>query len=458
MKILLWHGWLLTGSGSNVFTANVARGWRSEGHDVLILCQDGRASELPYVDRSGDFAEDNRTFAFTEGYSGSLSLGRCSVLRPDLGGLLPVFVYDAYEGFEVKRFVDLTNDELRGYVDRNVAALSTALARFEPDAVITGHEVMGPEIARQACEPLGREYVSYLHGSGLEYAVKLQERYREHSISGLNAAARVIAGSSYMLQAAATVVPGRWTEKAAVVNPGCDIELFQLADRAEPPVPSVAFVGKLIVSKGVHNFIAALGLVARDISAVIVGYGGFESELHDLAAALKERDIARALQIAVDGAGMPLAHLSAFLRPTPPGFFERMSGVPVRFTGRLEHGPLSRLLPTFDVLVVPSVLPEAFGMVAAEAAACGVLPVVPNHSGIGEAGAAIEEALGAPGMLTYDASDPVRGIAAAIERVLSIPFSERQEMGRVAADLARSRWSWPEVADQMLQLTEATRP
>ena len=39
------------------------------------------------------------------------------------------------------------------------------------------------------------------------------------------------------------------------------------------------------------------------------------------------------------------------------------------------------LLPLCDVAVVPSIFPEAFGMVAAEAAAAGVLPVVSAHSG-----------------------------------------------------------------------------
>ena len=50
MKILLWHGYLLTGSGSNVYTANVAREWRSAGHDVVIMCQGRRTSELGFVD------------------------------------------------------------------------------------------------------------------------------------------------------------------------------------------------------------------------------------------------------------------------------------------------------------------------------------------------------------------------------------------------------------------------
>ena len=42
------------------------------------------------------------------------------------------------------------------------------------------------------------------------------------------------------------------------------------------------------------------------------------------------------------------------------------------FTGPLEHRHLVHLLPLCDVAVVPSIFPEAFGMVAAEAAAAGV--------------------------------------------------------------------------------------
>ena len=59
MRILYWHGYLLSGSGSNVVTANVARTWRRAGHDVLLLCQERKPELLDFVDRSGDFARDN---------------------------------------------------------------------------------------------------------------------------------------------------------------------------------------------------------------------------------------------------------------------------------------------------------------------------------------------------------------------------------------------------------------
>jgi glycosyltransferase involved in cell wall biosynthesis len=136
-------------------------------------------------------------------------------------------------------------------------------------------------------------------------------------------------------------------------------------------------------------------------------------------------------------------------------YWRRAAQVGVRFTGELEHEPLAELLRAFDVLVVPSVVPEAFGLVAAEAAASGVVPIVANHSGLGEAAAAVEDALGTPGLLTFDPLEPVTGIADAVERVLRLPVQDRRAMGLAAARLARERWSWERVAERVLSLASA---
>lgn len=431
MKILLWHGYLLRGSGSNVYTANIARSWRDQGHDVLVMCQDRDSDELDL---------------FEEVSSG----GRCRLRRPDIGTILPVYVYDHYEGFEAKLFTDLTEAELADYTERNVAELVAALESFDPDAFIIGHEVMGPEIARRACLQTGHSYLAKLHGSALEYAVKQQDRYTAYARSGLGAAATVVGGSRYMLEEAGTHIPG-WSARGEVVNPGCDVSVFQPLPRPPGP-PRVGFVGKLMAAKGVHHLLAALPLVHADHEAVIVGYGGFEAGLQELAAALRRGDLDTARGLAHRGEGTRLAALSEFLEDPPEGYLEAASRLSVVFTGRLEHGPLSKVLPTFDVLVVPSVVPEAFGMVAAEAAACGVLPVVPNHSGIAEAGAAVEQAIGRPGFLTFDASDPIRDIAAAIDRVLMLTPAVRRGMEEAAVELARSRWSWEQVSRRLLKL------
>ena len=452
MKILLWHGYLLTGSGSNVYSANVARSWRRRGHDVLVVCQERHPESLSFVDVYGVFDRDNSGIEMHPIDGATPAEGRCRVVRPDIGDVLPVYVYDSYEGIQAKTFVDLSEEELSDYTRRNVAALSFAIRDFEPDVIITGHEVMGPYIAKLACEPLRHPYLAKLHGSALEYAVKKQDRYRRYAEEGLGAAARVVGGSAYMVREAAAYISG-WEDRAAVVNPGCDVELFK-PQRREGNDKVVGFVGKLIASKGVHNLLAALPLSNSVGRTVVVGYGGFEDALRAMAAALRAGDLETMRALAARGETAPLPELLAFLRDPPPAYRERAMALDIEFTGRLEHGPLSALLPTFDALVVPSVVPEAFGMVAAEAAAAGVLPIVPSHSGISEAGAAIEAAIQRPGWLTFDHSDPVGGIAAAVDRVLSLDLPERRRLEGEAATLARARWSWDHVGDRLLALAE----
>ena len=40
MRLLLWHGYLLHGTGSNVYTRGLAREWSRSGHDVVVFTQE----------------------------------------------------------------------------------------------------------------------------------------------------------------------------------------------------------------------------------------------------------------------------------------------------------------------------------------------------------------------------------------------------------------------------------
>ncbi len=121
------------------------------------------------------------------------------------------------------------------------------------------------------------------------------------------------------------------------------------------------------------------------------------------------------------------------------------------FTGRLDHRYAPDALAAMDVMVVPSILPEAFGMVAAEGAAAGALPLVARHSGLGEVGAALEAEIGRPGLLTFD---PGRGavarLASALDRVLELPPGERDELRRAVSAFVGREWTWDRTAAGLL--------
>ena len=196
MRVLIWHGWLLDGAGSNVYAARVTEVLRRKGHDVLLLCQEPHPERYPFLDGWGTVGEGGVQEIRPVG--ASRTGGRAVLLRPEIGSLLPVFVYDEYEGFEVKRFVDLSDSELQTYLERNVSALRAAAAWHGPDVLIAGHAVPGPVVARRACGD--GAYVAKIHGSDLEYAVRLQDRYRRLAAEGLSGARAVVGASADVRQ------------------------------------------------------------------------------------------------------------------------------------------------------------------------------------------------------------------------------------------------------------------
>ncbi|HST43506.1 MAG TPA: glycosyltransferase, partial [Conexibacter sp.] len=234
-----------------------------------------------------------------------------------------------------------------------------------------------------------------------------------------------------------------------------------------PEDPLVAFVGKLIVSKGVDLMVAAWPLVlAQEPRArlVVVGFGAYRVGVERLIGALADGDLAAVAALAEEGraaeggpAGTPLRHLRAFLDglEADPAARERYLAAArtlrerVVLTGRLEHDELRDLLPACAAQIVPSTFPEAFGMVAAEAAACGALPICADHSGLAEVAGALADAVPpeAAGLLAFPVEGDVVGeIAARVLGWLEAPQELRERTRTALVETVRERWSWEGVA------------
>jgi glycosyltransferase involved in cell wall biosynthesis len=224
--------------------------------------------------------------------------------------------------------------------------------------------------------------------------------------------------------------------------------------------PRVVFIGKLIVSKGVDLLLAAWPLVhAENPSArlLIAGFGPLRASLEELWKALTDGDVKAADEIAARGRGLeggedaPLRHLDAFLTDPPPGYADsaqRAAGSVV-FSGRLEHDEVARLVPACDALVFPSTFPEAFGMVAAEAASAGVLPVSAAHSGALEVSRALAAELpgAAADLVSFEVGDAAaNGIADRLNRWFALDAETRAATRAALRETAVRLWSWEGVA------------
>src|SRR5690242_2544603 len=188
MRILVFHGYLLRGTGSNVYNARLAAALARRGATVDLLSQERRPRELDFVDAVGTWVDgEPRVEVIREPV-------RVTAWRPDIGDLLPVYVADRYEGVEAKTFLDCTDDEIAAYVEANVAAVRAVAARARPDVALANHLVMGPLVLARGLGDV--RYAVKVHGSALEYTVKRDPaRFLPAAREGLARASTILVGS-----------------------------------------------------------------------------------------------------------------------------------------------------------------------------------------------------------------------------------------------------------------------
>jgi glycosyltransferase involved in cell wall biosynthesis len=416
VKVLIWHGYLLGGTGSNVYTRALARAFSNLGHEAVVFSQD------PAPER--------------------YDLGGARAVRPDLGdGPLPVFVLDRYEGVEARYLGELSWDERRDFVERNAAAVREHLPA---DLLLVNHVLLGAPVGVAA----GAPFVVKAHGSELEFAIRGNEPLADWAAEALSEAKAVLAGSEHIRRVLEAVVgPGEYLDRVHIVPPGVDVEelrpepreealarLLEEAGRDAPnpgraderrpddgnakrlaaffadEAPTVVYVGKLSDEKGVGLLLDALDRLP-EVRAVVVGFG---PERETLEARAPER---------------------------------------VLFTGPLEHRHLAHLWPLADVSVTPSVFPEAFGMVAAEAAACGSPPLVARHSGLAEIAAAVEREYppAQRGLASFVSGD-VDDLEAKLRALLALAPAEREQLGLAARKAVVEQFGWERIAALILSL------
>ncbi|OGL35637.1 hypothetical protein A3F65_01080 [Candidatus Saccharibacteria bacterium RIFCSPHIGHO2_12_FULL_47_16b] len=413
-RILLWHGYLLGGSGSNVYTRALAREWSLAGHDVTVVCQE----PTPKL----------------------YDLGRATVIRPELpNDLLPVFVLDNYPGLKARLLQDFSQEQLRRYVDANADALRALLPA---DLVFANHVLMGGPVAAAT----GCRFRIKVHGSELEYSMRGRSWLENWSHESLRSAEVVFVGSQHVRKVLEEVVG--YINQVVEGPPGVNIDQFVRQDRGralhnlikeaklDPPNPKnanewlpdegnakrfatffktdkpmIIYFGKLIRNKGVQLLLEALS--SLDARAVIVGFGDYRADLERLASRLPHQQIL--------------------------------------FTGHLEHRHLVHLLPLCDAAVVPSIFPEAFGMVAVEAAASGCPPLVARHSGLAEIATTLEKAYPKHlRHLTSFKSGDSTDLREKLAELLALSAKDRELIQSAGRRVVETHYSWTILAKRLL--------
>jgi glycosyltransferase involved in cell wall biosynthesis len=344
----LLHGYLLDGSGSNLWTRCIVEALCMQGIDVQLFCQEPHPEKFDCI---ADVFVHNVDGTVTHTLSRATPYpGRCTMHQPMLDGPLPVFVWDKYEQYErVIPMIELDDAALEGYVARNADVVERVVREYGVTALHANHAALIARVAERVAEAAGIPYAIMPHGSELVYALKQDVRFRRMAASAMSGAGKLFVHGNEMrkrVQASVeaevklddsrfrTLPLGVHTSQFEPVPRDRRREkigrlLVSLHDKERVHGPSeydrkapdadleekisqidwehdavLLFVGRLISAKGVQTGLAALPLLlARDpgIRLIIVGHGPLRVHMEGLVAALASGDRDAVMRIVNEG-------------------------------------------------------------------------------------------------------------------------------------------------------------
>lgn len=326
MRVLLMNHFPLQGSGSGVYTVNIARALVRKGHEVCIIMPENEV--LAELDVDGIRLHP-------------VYFDSCSADALDFD--FPCFTTHPRS---VMTFYELDNAQVAAYEGSFRAAIEDEIAAFDPDVIHCGHIWLQASYAADYGIPL----IITAHGTDL-IGFQKSERFREQARKAFDTADAIITISKDST-ALVNKLFGE-PEKVHLVRNGYDPTVFYPDESSVAEVLTrfdidgdyddiVSFAGKFAHFKGIDILLNAAALYERDgVATIIAGDGELFGEMTALA---KE---------------LGLRH--------------------VHFVHNQPHDVLRHLYSCATVSLLTS-RNEPFGLVAIEALACGA-PVIASDEG-----------------------------------------------------------------------------
>ncbi len=389
MKVLLINHFPLQGSGSGIYTLNIAEELIKRGHKVFVLDMDNEKSNTDYK-----FSHQSILFAPAQ--------------NSDLPFNFPCFTTHPKSN---NTFYDLSYEDMKKYIDTVVNYTVQICEDFKPDIIHAQHLWIAPFAAYKT----GIPYVITAHGTDL-MGFKKDKRYREYALTGAKNASGIIAISKQVYNDAVELYD--LDKDKVILNPnGFDSNIFKVKNVDKEKVfkelntnlktkKVVSFVGKFTEFKGIDILIKAAKIVSDsipDVGFYLAGDGALRKDMENLAKKLGLKNVA--------------------------------------FLGHQSQENVASLYNIANLSVVPSRV-EPFGLVAIEALACGTPVVATNAGGLPDF---INEKVGK----LVEMENPKALAEGIIEELKN---NTKLTKGKYAAEYAIKNYSWKSNLDRVIAL------
>ncbi|MGM0438282.1 MAG: glycosyltransferase [Bacillota bacterium] len=321
MKLLLINHFPLEGSGSGIYTKNIAAKMKDRGHKVKVIVVDNKK--------------------INDGYEFPVT----TIFYPQF----PCFTTHPKSN---KTFYDFSREEMNEYFNIFKDTIDHEIETFNPDLIHCQHLWIAPFAVSQTNVP----YIVTAHGTDIK-GFKKDKRYHHAALRGAQNAEKIVAISKKVKEQIKKYYSIK-EDKIKLIWNGFDEDLFypmdvNLENLSEELLENkntldtehiISFVGKLTHFKGVDLLLEAGKIYEKKLNNVVTLISG-DGELRE---ELKYK--ARKLNL--------------------KNFY---------FLGNQPQENIAKINSVSTVSVVPS-RDEPFGLVALEAMACGT-PVIASETG-----------------------------------------------------------------------------
>jgi len=232
--ICILHGYLLEGSGSNLWTRSIIQSLCRDGETVHLLCQENHPELYDFIATAHYYHPDGRDVIQLERdvpYS-----GRCIMHKPYIGKTLPVYVWDKYEEFsDVQPMINMEDNSLENYLTCNVKTLKQIIKKYTISVLHANHAVLMSVVAQRVSDELSIPFAIMPHGSAIEYAVKKDPRFFNYAFDAFKKANRVYVIGEELRKRLYTLFPDikKLEDKISDLHLGVDTGLFQSINNKE---------------------------------------------------------------------------------------------------------------------------------------------------------------------------------------------------------------------------------
>ena len=243
--ICILHGYLLEGSGSNLWTRSVVEALCRDGETVHLVCQEPHPDRYDCIAEAYRYHPDGRVETMV---SREVPYpGRCIMHKPQLGDTIPVYVWDRYEEYpNAIPMINLDDRTIEDYVAWNTSVVRGVVERHPIHALHANHAVLMSVVAQRVSAATGVPYAIMPHGSALEYVLKRDERFLRMASDAFAGASRIFVHGDEMRSRVRSIlrdIPD-FARKASVLPLGVHTWQFE-------PVPRERRrekIGRLLVS------------------------------------------------------------------------------------------------------------------------------------------------------------------------------------------------------------------